>query len=275
MADEQLPTQPSRPAAPGASAPGLPPPPGATPVAPGVSTGVAPSPGPVRAAAPGPPDPVVAAVPEVSFEFTPPRRSESIKHLAMALCKAQSVIKPAVKNAENPFFSTAQRKATYADLSAHWEAAREALAANNLAVIQTAAAHGQIVFVTTILVHGESGEFMEQDLTMKSQQNTPQALGGAITYARRYGFSAMVGTAPEDDDGNSSSTVVPPGVRQDAGKRSELQKPQPTTPSAEVAEVPKPVELRANPPAAPVARPQAGPPPPPPGAKPPAKAPGA
>jgi hypothetical protein len=278
MPDENTPTT-TRPAAPGASAPAPPPPPGVapTPVAPGGPTAAAPSPGPVRAAAPGPPDPIVAAVPEVSFEFSPPRRSESIKNLALALSKAQAVMKPALKTSENTFFSNQQRKATYADLAAPIEAAKEALAANELAVLQPASAHGQLVCITTILVHGASGEFIEQDLVMKAQQGTPQGLGSTTTYARRYGFSAMVGTAPEDDDGNAGSSVVPPGVRQDSGKRSELQKPQPVTepqgavppPTAAAlpAEVPKPV--------APVARPQAGPPPPPPGAKPPAKAPGA
>lgn len=217
-------------------------------------------------------------MPEVTFTFTPPRRSESIKALAMALSKAQAVMKPALKNAENPFFSTAQRKASYADLSAHWEAAREALAANDLAVFQPAAAHGQLVCITTILVHGESGEWMEQDLVMKAQQGTPQGLGSTTTYARRYGFSAMVGTAPEDDDGNSGSSVVPAGVRQDAGKRNVLQQPQ--APAAPVTEpvqpaggtdLPKPIES----PKVATPRPQAGPPPPPPGPKPPAKAPGA
>jgi hypothetical protein len=270
MADEQLPQQTTRPAAPGASAPGLPSPPGAapTPVAPGGSVPsptAAPSPGPVRAAAPGPPDPVVVA-PEVSFEFTPPRRSESIKNLALALSKAQKVMKPALKTSENPFFSNQTRKATYADLAAHIEAAKEALADNDLAVLQPASAHGQLVCITTILVHGASGEFIEQDLVMKAQQGTPQGLGSTTTYARRYGFSAMVGTAPEDDDGNTGSSMVPAGVRQDAGKRSELQKPQ---------QEPQPQPTPPVPAPAPVARPQAGPPPPPPGAKPPAKAPGA
>jgi hypothetical protein len=279
MADEN-PTQSTRPAAPGASAPGLPPTPGAAP-APVVGAPVVPSPaaapvqaGPVRAAAPGPPDPPAAIVPEVSYEFTPPRRSAEIKNLAMALAKAQKALKPALKTSENPFFSKEGRKATYADLAAHIEAAKDALADNDLAVLQPASAHGQLVCITTILVHGASGEFIEQDLVMKAQQGTPQGLGSTTTYARRYGFSAMVGTAPEDDDGNTGSSMVPPGVKQDAGKRSELQKPQTVTEPQ--GSIPAPSAGGAlQQPAAPVARPSPGPPPPPPGAKPPAKAPGA
>jgi len=33
-----------------------------------------------------------------------------------------------------------------------------------------------------------------------------QAVGSAITYARRYALSSIVGIAPEDDDGNEAST---------------------------------------------------------------------
>jgi len=40
---------------------------------------------------------------------------------------------------------------------------------------------------------------------MTAQQNTPQAIGSCITYARRYALASMVGIAPEDDDGNAAS----------------------------------------------------------------------
>jgi hypothetical protein len=46
----------------------------------------------------------------------------------------------------------------------------------------------------------------------------PQAVGSCITYGRRYGLAAMVGVAPEDDDGEgaegrsatSTGTAAPP-----------------------------------------------------------------
>ncbi len=40
---------------------------------------------------------------------------------------------------------------------------------------------------------------------MTSDKLTPQGIGSCITYGRRYGLSAMVGIAPEDDDGNLAS----------------------------------------------------------------------
>ena len=42
----------------------------------------------------------------------------------------------------------------------------------------------------------------------------PQAVGSAITYLRRYGLAAMVGVAPEDDDGEATSRPVPQSARQ-------------------------------------------------------------
>src|SRR6185503_9154188 len=36
-----------------------------------------------------------------------------------------------------------------------------------------------------------------------------QGFGSALTYARRYGLSAAVGIAPEDDDGNLAAAAKP------------------------------------------------------------------
>ena len=57
--------------------------------------------------------------------------SATIGKLVMALAKAQGQIKAAPKDSDNPFF-----KSKYADLASVWEACREPLAKNGLAVIQ-------------------------------------------------------------------------------------------------------------------------------------------
>ena len=130
---------------------------------------------------------------------SPVRRSESIAALAAALAKAQGEIEGASKDKTNPHF-----KSSYADLASVWDACRAPLSKNALAVLQPAVADGPRVTVTTILVHS-SGEFIESDLTMAAQQNTPQGIGSCITYARRYALSSLIGIAPEDDDGNAAS----------------------------------------------------------------------
>lgn len=141
------------------------------------------------------------------------RRSATIAAIADAMAKAQAKIKGASKDKTNPHY-----KNDYADLASVWDACRAALSENGIAVLQPPTAIGPKVTVTTMLVH-KSGEWIEADLEMTAQQNTPQGIGSCITYARRYGLAAMVGVAPEDDDGNAASqgsaakpTAVKPAI---------------------------------------------------------------
>ena len=126
-------------------------------------------------------------------------RSDTISELTKALVKAQKAVKSAAKSSINLHF-----KSRYADLSEVMDACVPALNANGLAVLQPVRADGPLVTITTMLVH-ESGEWIAEDLSMKAVQDTPQGIGSAITYGRRYGLSALVGVAPEDDDGNAAS----------------------------------------------------------------------
>lgn len=127
------------------------------------------------------------------------RRSASIAALAAAMAKAQGAISGASKDKTNPHF-----KSAYADLASVWDACREPLAANGIAVFQLPVADGGRVTLTTLITHA-SGEWIENTLTMAAGQTTPQAIGSCITYARRYALSSIVGVAPEDDDGNAAS----------------------------------------------------------------------
>lgn len=126
-------------------------------------------------------------------------KSEQINELAVALSKAQGAIKGAIKDTANPFF-----KSKYADLSSVWEACRSQLAANGLAVVQTPCQGEAGITVETMLMHS-SGQWVSNQFTMPVAKADAQAVGSAITYARRYALAAMVGIAPEDDDGNSAS----------------------------------------------------------------------
>lgn len=125
--------------------------------------------------------------------------SENINEIAGALAKAQAVIAGAAKDSDNPFF-----KSKYADLASVWDACRKPLTDHGLSVAQTAATAEGHVGVTTILMHG-SGQWIRDTLVMKPTKDDPQGVGSCITYARRYALAAMVGVAPEDDDGNAAS----------------------------------------------------------------------
>jgi hypothetical protein len=131
-------------------------------------------------------------------------QSENIAALSASLAKAQGQIEGAVKGKENPHF-----KSKYADLAAVWEACREALTANGLAVIQSPGpiAEGRLE-MTTMLVHS-SGEWIRGALTIPLGKVDAQAYGSAVTYARRYALAAFVGVSSADDDGNEAAKAAP------------------------------------------------------------------
>lgn len=127
-------------------------------------------------------------------------KSESINELANALALAQSQIKPAAKDTDNPFF-----KSKYADLAAIWEVIREPLSKNGLSVSQFVENEGEFVLVTTMLLH-KSGQWLSSAMSLKPMKADPQAAGSAATYGRRYGLSAIVGVVADiDDDGNAAT----------------------------------------------------------------------
>jgi len=117
--------------------------------------------------------------------------------IAEALAHAQAEMEGAAKDSMNPHF-----KSPYADLASVRNACRP-LSRHGIAILQPTTADGARVTVTTLLLH-VSGEWVSESLTLTAGANTPQAVGSAITYGRRYGLSAMVGIAPEDDDGEAA-----------------------------------------------------------------------
>lgn len=131
------------------------------------------------------------------------QRSEHIGKLFAALAKAQLAMDDASKDSSNPHF-----RSKYADLSSVREAIRRPFAENGLAYTQFTRFNieTKAVEIETMLVHGESGEFVSDTLTIPCPQATAHAIGSAITYGRRFSLMAVSGVAPaEDDDGNSAS----------------------------------------------------------------------
>lgn len=127
------------------------------------------------------------------------RSSLTISKLAEALSKAQGEMEAAAKDSTNPHF-----KSAYADLASVWAAVRGPLSRNGLAVCQFPSSEGAIAKVVTMLTHS-SGEWTASELKIKSQSDSAQNIGSAITYARRYSLMAVCGIAPDDDDGNAAS----------------------------------------------------------------------
>lgn len=161
--------------------------------------------------------------------------SPDVAELAKALAKAQTDIKAATKDRSNPFFHS-----KYATLDSVWDACRIPLTSNGLCVLQGANSQGKAVTVTTMLLHS-SGQWVRDQLTMDAKDASPQAIGSAITYARRYALGAMVGVvAEEDDDGNAAQQAVPAPARQ---RREPAAKVAVAPP---VAEEPTPEQVQAE-----------------------------
>jgi len=143
-------------------------------------------------------------------------KSESIKEIAKALKEVQANLKPAVKDSVNPFY-----KMKYADLGSVWDACRELLAANGLAVTQTTdVGQDNSLIVETTLLH-VSGEWITGSMPMILPKQDPQGIGSAITYARRYGLAAIIGICPEDDDAESAIDRKPSPVKKESPPKAE------------------------------------------------------
>lgn len=128
-------------------------------------------------------------------------QSAEIGEIAAALSVAQAEINPAEKNATNPHL-----KNKYANISAIYDAVREVLPKHGLCVVQTMLpTDGTRAHVRTTLAH-KSGQWFASECVMPlDRQGGAQGMGSAITYARRYSLSAILGVvADEDDDGNGA-----------------------------------------------------------------------
>lgn len=134
--------------------------------------------------------------------------SDALDQLGEALAKAQAIISGAEKTAKNPHLRN-----RYADLASCWDACRGPLTSQGLSVVQLTETdpEGRRVLVSTRLLHA-SGQWLQSTLVVPYSvgkgTNEAQAIGSALTYARRYGLCAMVGIAPGDDDDGASAGIT-------------------------------------------------------------------
>ena len=124
--------------------------------------------------------------------------SEMINEIAAALAKAQGEMGGALKDSANPFF-----KSKYADLASVWDACRSPLTKHGLSVVQSPELVDGRVVLETLLMH-TSGQWIRGTVSCAAKDESPQAIGSAITYLRRYALQSVAGVAPEDDDGEAA-----------------------------------------------------------------------
>jgi len=160
-------------------------------------------------------------------------RSEECSEILGAMAVMQSELLPAKLDCENTF-----HKSKYASLYSHIQAAKDALANNGLMVSQ----HPEVILIGDVIptiqrkktkyedsektvllqagrvdliteVSHKSGQWFRSTISAGLENaNSSQIVGSAITYLRRYSYSAILGTIAqgEDDDGNASSGLQHP-----------------------------------------------------------------
>lgn len=127
--------------------------------------------------------------------------SESLDKIFPALVAAQAEFPPIPKDGYNPHF-----KSKFSSLSAVRNATTPVLAKHGLGVLQfpTTTQDGKPGLMTW-LIH-ESGQWINGETVLELSKHDPQSQGGAITYLRRYAWTAALGlVADEDDDGHAAS----------------------------------------------------------------------
>lgn len=101
---------------------------------------------------------------------------------------------------------------SYADLSDIIEATAPALAKHGLVIIQEpelVSEGGQtLVVVSGCIGHKSGGIYPLKPLSLPVASKTAQAVGSAISYARRYQLGAFLNLAASDDDGESAQESV-------------------------------------------------------------------
>jgi ERF superfamily protein len=159
-------------------------------------------------------------------------KSESIINLSKALLKAQKVMGGAVKDSKNPFF-----KSTYSDYGSVLEVVKGPLNENGILVLQPHVNDPGQPYVETILIHAESGEFLSSCTPVVcAKANDPQAMGSAITYARRYGLQSLLSIPSEDDDGNAGSGKTGVSAMPKAATVTPISAPSPEYKQGKAAE---------------------------------------
>jgi len=126
--------------------------------------------------------------------------SEKTDKLFPALFAAKQELGPITKNAKNPHY-----KNNFADLNAHIEYLEPVLTKHGLMIIQPPMSNDAVGGNTllTVIVHAESGQFLESSLNLVNVPDMQKVLGG-ITYARRGSMNALFNLASTDDDGETS-----------------------------------------------------------------------
>lgn len=144
-----------------------------------------------------------------------------------AFLVAQKAMRDPCKDAANPHF-----RSKFVSLKGVADAVRPALHGAGITITQLIDYDDAGTFVRTVLAHTSGGSIESRCPVVTAKQNDPQAMGSAITYARRYALAAICGVAPSDDDDDGEGAVQ----RDAPPKRKPKQAAQPPKPFGDPGE---------------------------------------
>jgi hypothetical protein len=121
-----------------------------------------------------------------------------------ALLKFKSIVGDVNLDADNPFFTS-----KYPSLANVLNTIKPALHESGLIFIQSPnILDGVDVLNTKVLLAENPSECVESNMRLLMKKEDMQALGGAVTYARRYALVSMFGLRADDDDGTDAVKAV-------------------------------------------------------------------
>lgn len=136
---------------------------------------------------------------------------EAMQAFWKAFLAAQKAMRDPCKDTQNPHF-----RSKFVSLKGVADAVRPALHDAGIVASQMIDYDEGGTFVRTVLAHTDGGSIESRCPVICAKQNDPQAMGSAITYARRYALAAICGVAPSDDDDDGEGAVQRAPVKRQA-----------------------------------------------------------
>jgi len=134
------------------------------------------------------------------------RTSEKLENITKSIIDFQKECPILIKDKQTKHYN-------YCSLDNLINTLKPILSKHGIIVVQSVGDNGNRICITTRLQH-VSGEYLEDWFTLDSTNmqnvNNTQAMGASITYGKRYGISAMLNIATDDDtDATSHQNTAP------------------------------------------------------------------
>lgn len=124
--------------------------------------------------------------------------SKKERNIYEALLEAQKKIGSAKKTTSNPYYNS-----KYADYSSIMQSVKKEMLEEGILIAQSLTRNSEydemVILTELILVNDPIQRISDTTPVILREKNNPQALGSAITYARRYGLQTLACIETEND----------------------------------------------------------------------------